>query len=300
MPSLKKKVIGFLSVRIVLFCRFMIKGRSPEKIYSFGRKLGRFLYRILGKRRERCLANLRLAFPEKTEEERVAIAIGAYENFGAMSADFIAGPDRTKEEQDALTTVHGIEHMDNALKRGKGVLMVTGHFGHWERAASWLAISGYKLSVIVRDADQENLNSIVNNLRRGPGTRVIPRGGAARPVLEALRNNEIVALLPDQNADDIYIPFFGHPAGTVLGPGVFHARTDTAVIPAISRFNKDGTVTLEFFPPLEPEPGESVRGEGMMRAINALREREIRKTPEQWLWFHDRWRNARRKGLIEP
>ena len=178
------------------------------------------------------------------------------------------------------------------------MILLTAHFGNWERVAAWMVLSGYKLAVIARDADDQGVNQLVNELREGPGTEVISRGRAARASIERLRRNEIVGILPDQNANEIFIPFFGKPAGTVLGPGVLAERTGASVAPVFCHYEGEGRYRVRFYPAVVADEGFETKGEGMMRAINRLLEGVVREHPDQWLWFHDRWRNARRKGLL--
>ncbi|MCG9896062.1 MAG: lysophospholipid acyltransferase family protein, partial [Fimbriimonadaceae bacterium] len=204
----------------------------------------------------------------------------------------------TPERLEETTVVEGFHHVEQALAQGRGALMITGHFGNWERISAWLSHRGVPLSVVARDANQAEINDLINSLRQGPGTRVIPRGNAARPILERLRANELIGILPDQNSQEIYIPFFGHPAGTVLGPGVLAERSGAPVIPVACVRVGVGRYRIRFDDPLVPEPVEGPRGEGTMRAIHAWLESVIREHPEQWLWLHDRWRSARREGLL--
>jgi KDO2-lipid IV(A) lauroyltransferase len=263
-----------------------------------GERLGRLIWRVAKRRRLTGERNLRMAFPSLSEFEARDLCKRVFENFGRSAADFLIGLDRTKDQIEETTTIEGVEHLDAALAKGKGVILLTAHFGNWERVAAWMVLAGYKLAVIARDADDQGVNRLVNELREGPGTEVISRGRAARASIEKLRRNEIVGILPDQNAREVFIPFFGKPAGTVLGPGVLSERTGAVVQPVFCRYVGEGRYHVRFLPHLTADEGYSTKGEGMMRAINRLLESVILEHPDQWLWFHDRWRTARRKGLL--
>ncbi|QYK52706.1 MAG: lysophospholipid acyltransferase family protein [Fimbriimonadaceae bacterium] len=298
MSSTKKKLLGKFAERFMKTVQKSVARKTPQQAENLGKRYGRLLWAFAGKRKERTLENLRRAFPEKSESEILAIAKGVFEHFGRSTTDFLASLDRTKADIEASTTIVNAHYMDEALAKGKGALLITGHIGNWERASAWLSLSGYPLNVIARDADDEGVNKIVNDIRRAPGTQVIARGAAARQVLVKLRENQIVGILPDQNASDVYIPFFGHPAGTALGPGVFHSRTGAAIVPVVCVYKGNSQYEITFYPELEPIMPETATGEGLMKAINKWLEDRIRENPEQWLWMHDRWRNAKRKGLI--
>ncbi|HXH60987.1 MAG TPA: lysophospholipid acyltransferase family protein [Fimbriimonadaceae bacterium] len=263
-----------------------------------GEAIGRLVWRLARRRRRVGESNLLMAFPGMSEQAARATCKRVFENFGRSSADFFLGLAGDKEQLERTTKVEGLEHFERAHSKGKGVILITGHFGNWERISAWLVHQGHKLAVIARDTDDQGINQLVNELREGPGTEVIPRGNAARPVIQRLRRNELVGILPDQNAREVFIPFFGKPAGTVLGPGVLAERTGAPVVPVFCRYVGEGRYTITFYPELQPEPGYDTKGEGTMRAINAQLEAVIRAAPDQWLWFHDRWRSARREGLL--
>ena len=293
----RKELEGRLAAFALRRLQASLMRKSPERAELQGAKIGRLLMKFGKSRRNRALANLELAFPDKTPAEREEIARKTFEHFGMITCDFLQIPKRSMEEFNATVEVVGYEHLDNALALGHGCIFITGHFGNWERASTWMSTHGYKLNVVARDADDTGVNAIVNELRTKTGTQVLSRGAAARPILEALKRNELVGILPDQNADEIFIPFFGKPAGTVLGPGVIHKRTGAPVVPGYAIRIGPGRYRFEVHPPLVPVEGYDVK-EGMMRAIHASLEGVIRKYPEQYLWFHDRWRNARKRGLL--
>lgn len=298
MQSTSKRVQGRAAAWGLKRIQRWLRGKPYLEALRKGESIGRFIWRVAKRRREVGERNLRMAFPHMSAEEARETCRRVFENFGRSSADFLIGLDRTREQIEETTTIEGVEHLDAALAKGKGAILLTAHFGNWERVAAWMVLAGYKLSVIARDADAQGVNQLVNELREGPGTEVISRGRAARASIEKLRRNEIVGILPDQNAKEVFIPFFGKPAGTVLGPGVLSERTGAVVQPVFCHYVGEGRYHIRFLPHVVADAGYSTKGEGMMRAINRLLEEVIREHPDQWLWFHDRWRYARRKGLL--
>jgi KDO2-lipid IV(A) lauroyltransferase len=298
MASGSKRLQGRAAAWLLRRIQRSLRSRPYLEALKRGESLGRLIWRVAKRRRETGEQNLLMAFPTMGADEAGAVCKRVFENFGRSSADFLIGLDRTKAEIESTTTIEGVEHLDAALAKGKGTILLTAHFGNWERVAAWMVLAGYKLSVIARDADDQGVNQLVNELREGPGTEVISRGRAARASIEKLRRNEIVGILPDQNAKELFIPFFGKPAGTVLGPGVLSERTGATVQPVFCHYAGEGLYVIRFLPHVVADQGYETKGEGMMRAINRLLEEVISERPDQWLWFHDRWRYARRKGLL--
>src|SRR5207253_3062232 len=113
-------------------------------------------------------------------------------------------------------------YYEQANAVGKGVLAITGHLGNWERLAHWYQAHGYTMSVVARDADDEGLQEKVARIRGGRGLTLLSRGNSAKEILSRIRNQETIGILPDQNSDEAFVPFFGKPCGTVLGPAVLH------------------------------------------------------------------------------
>lgn len=270
--------------------------KTPVKAEAAGAKLGRLAFRLSKKHRERALENLTRAFPEKSDAERLALAQGVLEHFGRVMADFVRSRKRTNEEVLDSMEIEGKEHLLNALARGKGVIFISGHFGNWERLAHALATIAGPFSVVARDANDPEMNEIVNGLRESGGVKVISRGDSIGPIMAALKKNEMVGILPDQNSEEIFVPFFGVPCGTVKGPAVLTRRSGAVCIAGYCARIGPNRYRVFFEPPLEPEPGFDFV-EGLTRRINRSLEEAIRQYPDQYLWIHNRWKSAKRRGL---
>jgi len=262
-----------------------------------GEMLGEIAFRALKNRRQRTIANLELAFPEWSDQRRFDVARKVFRHFGLITADFMRTPLRTNEELLQNMEIEGYEHFETAESVGKGVIACTGHLGNWERFGHWCTATGKTISVVARDANQGAIQERVSKIRDVTGVTVLSRGDSARPILLKLRRKEVIGILPDQNSDESFVPFFGKPCGTVLGPAVLHQRTGAAILPAFCVRIGPGKYKVVVRPPIDLE-NSMKEPEKVMAEINAVIESMIREYPEQWLWMHDRWKNARRQNLL--
>ncbi len=267
-----------------------------------GAGLGLLAYALSGRYRRVAVQNLSRAFPDWTPAQARATARRVFRNFGVSLAEFLKAPSMTRAQLERRITVLGLEHLDAALREGKGVLLITGHFGNWELMARYICMLGYPISVIARDADDKDATALVTMVRERSGYKVFPRGNAARLTLKALRANEAVGILPDQNAGDVYVEFFGQKAGSVAGPAVFHLRTGAPLVPLFNVRLPGDYHRIEILPPMRFEPTGDARydQQRVMQALHDVLETYVRRYPDQWLWLHDRWKSGRRHALGEP
>ena len=261
-----------------------------------GERLGLLWYRLDKKHRERTASNLRMAFPEWNEEKIQETSLEVFKHFGRVMADFMRTPIRTREEVLSAEVV-GREHFDQALAMNKGVMIITAHYGNWERFAHWLTMDGHKLNVVARGANQGGVTDRMTALRNAAGAEVMTRGNSARASLSKLKNNEMVGILNDQNNGDCFVPFFGKPCGTALGPAVIHLRTGAPIVPCYFTRLGPGQYRLEFHPIVLGEDYEKDQLK-ITAKLNEILEDVVRQHPEQWLWVHDRWKSARQRGMI--
>ncbi|MCC7229546.1 MAG: lysophospholipid acyltransferase family protein [Fimbriimonadaceae bacterium] len=259
-------------------------------------RLALVVYRMDRKHRERTISNLAMAFPEWDHEKQEATAQEVYRHFGRIAADFMRTGMRSPEEILSAEII-GIEHLNSAVAVDKGVLLITAHYGNWERFAHWYHLQGHTLSVVARDANQGPVTEQLTALRHKAGAEVMPRGNSARTILSKLRAKEFVGILNDQNCAECFVPFFGKPCGTVLGPAVLHLRTGAPILQAYFTRLGPGKYRGEFHEPIflgdfDKDPTR------ITARLNEVLESVVRKHPEQWLWLHDRWKSARQRGML--
>ncbi len=262
---------------------------------ALGRSLGILGYHCMRRYRDVARANLRRAYPEWPEAKVEATARESFRHLGTMLVEFfLRQPRITDAEVDAAVRFEGQAHYEAALARGKGVLLVTAHYGNWEMMGPRLHRAGYQVNAISRTADDPGIERMIESIRTRCGLRQIPREQAARQGLAALRRNEILAILLDQNtvSGGIFVPFFGYPASTAVGPAVFALKTGAALVPTFCIREADGTHTMRAWPPIYPEStGDRDADIRQLTAeVTGVIEAQIRERPELWFWLHNRWK----------
>lgn len=281
------------------FVHKLFTRRDPLKAERFGLRLAWFGFVFGRKQRKRALSNLALAMPELDPKARKDLAYKCFQHFGMVTMDFLRASLWTEEE--IRTSIVAVDASDKVLAAVEGndaVIVLSGHFGSWERLASWLVLLGRNVTLVQRDANDPSLNETMTDLRGRPGISVVSRGNAVRGILSAIKAGNAVGLLADQNSSEAFLPFFGHPAGTTLGPAIMHIRTGAPLIPAFCVRTGPCRFKVVIHDPLEAEPGAESPAESIMAKYNLILEQMTRNHPEQWLWFHNRWKSARGRGLV--
>jgi KDO2-lipid IV(A) lauroyltransferase len=272
--------------------------RLPRRaVLAAGRRLGR-LWGALD-RRHRAIAaeSLRRAFPEWDESRVEATARGVYAHFGTVLLDLLWMQGRPVEQLLALTDVEGVEHVRAARAAGRGVLCPSGHLGNWEfQAMASVPLVGH-ISMIARPLDNPALDRRLVALRTSGGNTVIYKRKAIARVLTAIRENDIVAILIDQNVqerDGIFVRFFGRPASTTTVAAALALKTGCAVVPVHCPLQPNGRYRMIYGPPVEWE-GAGRHDEdvaALTQRLTSIIEGWVRETPEQWLWLHRRWKTV--------
>ncbi len=263
---------------------------------KLGRALGTLTYRCDRHHRNIALANLRQAFgQEKGPAELRTIARDSFRRFGETVADIFKLFPWKPADIAALIDIEGRENLADAVAAGKGVLLFSAHIGNWEVGSAVISKAG-KFSVIARALDNPLLDRALLRFREGIGAQVIYKQQAAKKVLQALRDREIVAILVDQNVlrrEAVFVDFFGRPAGTTPALGAFHLRTGAPLLPVFCCPAAAGRYRLRILPPIAFVPGEDV-GADVLKITGIctkIIETAIREDPSSWLWVHDRWRS---------
>jgi KDO2-lipid IV(A) lauroyltransferase len=265
------------------------------------RGLAHFAYLFGGRLRRTGERNLELAFPHLSAPERSRLLRASFQNLGRLLGEFSHLPRTTPEALKQLITCEGLEHLEAAQKRGRGVILFTGHLGAWELSSFALSAFGYPMSFLVRRMDNPRIEPLVERTRTRFGNRSIDKRAAARPMLRILREGGTLGLLVDLNTlphEGVFVDFFGIPASTTASLATLALRTNAAVLPVFVLWDKEKRrFILRVDPPLEIEPTGDAESDvrHLTSQFTSIIEQYVRRFPEQWLWIHKRW-NTRPEG----
>lgn len=267
-----------------------------------GERIGLLAAKLLPKRHRLVLRNLAYVFPGKDPAERQAIALSCWKHFGSMTIDYVRKRHWTLEMIIDHVELKGWEHLEQAMIRNHGVIVITAHIGNWEIGLNVLSRAGVRVMTVARALDNELLEEELYGVRRRSGIDLVDRRHAARPLIRALEKKEIVVLLPDQAVqprEGVLAPFLDRPAWTTPAPARLALRYDVPIVPMFSTPDDKGRLTLNIQQPIYPSDLaiELQTVEAVTALMNERISSVIRDKPELWLWMHDRWKWTERKDL---
>jgi len=272
-------------------------GAMPRGIaHRAGKTLAWLGFHFARRQRRAGLHNLRMVFPEMSGGDNERILRGCFQNMGRLLVEFTHFPELNKSNISQFVVHDGLENYLEGLRRGRGVIFMTAHFGAWELSSFAHAVYGYPLKFIVRPIDNPRIEQLISNYRTSSGNVPIQRRSAARDILKALRQNEAVGILFDQNTtrkEGVFAEFFGIPAATSPSIALFALRTNAAVVPGFLIWDKDlGKHRLRLDPPVELIDTGDLEHDLLENTnrFNKILEGYVRQYPEQWLWIHRRWK----------
>lgn len=275
----------------------LMQRQSRPSALRLGKQLGLFAYRVDARRRRYAERNLCIAYGEALPlAERNALIRHTFQHWGKCTIEFLRSPGLDTNQMDALvSTVEGREYLDQVRALGTGFIIVTGHLGNFEFLGRWLAAQGVPSTVVVREPGDPAFSAYIRGMREYKGNVALPRGTTtARDLLAILRRKAVLTLGIDQNSGDLFVPFFGIPAGTVSGPALLALRTGVPLLSAFCVWEPDDTYRIIFLPPLHAESTGDKEADiaRTTTLLTALLEGVIRRFPDQWLWLHNRWKAA--------
>ena len=264
-----------------------------------GRRLGDLIWLVLPRRQAMTLDNLGRAFGrERPVSELRRLGRHSFEHLGMNVVEACVFFFRAPSVLLSRVELCGMEHVHAAAALGKGILVLTAHYGNWELLAASHTLTIFPLSVVVRPMDDPLMDRVVERFRLRTAVELIAKRQALPEIRDALRRGRMVGILLDQNASrarGVFAPFFGIPASTSKALAVISLRTGAPVVPVFIRRVEGGRHRVEVQPVI-PSPAAGDVAD-YTAAFNRSIEAAVRRAPEQWFWMHNRWKTRPRSEM---
>lgn len=276
---------------------FLGLGLLPKRLAVMaGQALAYAIYLALPKLRRIGELNLTMAFPEMSARERKELLRRSVLNLGRHIGEFTRFATIAPETLRRNIDCQGLEHIEAARAQGRGVIMITGHLGAWEMISFNLSVLGYPFEFLVRRIENPAVERLIDSVRTRFGNRTIDKRSAARAMLTTLRAGNLLGLLVDINVvrdKGIFVDFFGVPACTTFVAAKLALRTGAPLVPIFAPWDEERQrYVIRIGAPLaiERTGDEEQDVRRLTEKFTKVVEEQIRRTPDQWLWIHKRWR----------
>jgi len=254
------------------------------------RDVTRLLDRVSPRLRRVALTNLAFALPDLDAAEHGRIVNGVFDSIARLLVALARFPAMNRSNISDWIGYEGLEYYQAAKRQGRGVLIATAHLGNWELSAFAHALMTEPMHVMVRPLDNPLIDRLVESRRTLSGNHLIDKRDAARAVMKALRANEAVGILIDQNtaaAEGIFVDFFGKLACAGSAFVKLAHRSQAPIIPGFAVWDEGKKrYVLRFFPQVETIGDVHADTQRLHSAIETV----IRQHPDQWMWIHRRWK----------
>ncbi|MFH0731993.1 MAG: lysophospholipid acyltransferase family protein [Candidatus Omnitrophota bacterium] len=264
-----------------------------------GKLMGRLAYLFLPVYSRRAKEHLKAAFEKERSVTQInKIAKHVFQNLGMSIAEIFCLR-RMKRRLAKRIYGQGFEKIDAALKNGKGAIILSAHFGNWELLPLYFIPNGYPSNVIARRVYYEKYDVWMELLRKNTGVNVIYRDESPRKILDVLKKNELLGIMPDQDIDSVegvFVNFFGKPTYTPTAPVALAMKVGCPMLPCfIIREGKRHRIVVEDAVDIQVTDNKENDIAQNTQRWTTLLESYIRRYPEQWVWLHKRWKTRPEK-----
>lgn len=276
-----------------------LESMSWQSCRRVGSLVGLAFYKIGRRRRELAISNICKALGV-SRPQAMHIARRSAQNWGMTTCEFLHQRGASPQEISDYASLHGAEHLQEALELGKGAIVLTAHLGNWEVLAARIA-QEFPLAAIVRPLSNVAVQEHMSEVRRAVGMDLISKHEAARPAVKALRAGSALYILPDRHAgiDGALLPLFGHLTRFETAPARLALMSGAPIVPVFGvrrePWRSNGHIEGRISPSFQVhassrEEREAATLRGTEQVISAL-ESIVREHPDQWSWMLRRWRS---------
>lgn len=216
-------------------------------------------------------------------------------HFALTIYEIMRFPVLTKSEIEKKVVFHGLENLDNALAKGKGVVFALPHIGNWELLGAAISHKGYPLNSFFLAQKFDELGGLLDHFRSYTGVKLHDRDRGGIKALKALKHGEILGMVADQDGAQhgVYLDFLGHYVSVPAGPANWSIKTGAALVPIYSlRRGLTGYYDAWFLPAFPEEHSKEHKQKVISRTLKLCNwmEKIILKYPNQYLWFYERFK----------
>lgn len=296
--------LDFIACYFLKVFAFLVQRLPYSIVIAMGRFMGSFAnFFVSPKRNKKAYLNLKSAMGGKlSQKDMKRIIRKVYSGFGEDFIQTLRIPVVDKKYFENMIEVKGFEHVQSSLNKGRGGVLLTGHFGNWEYLNLTSAFTGCPIMAVARPQKMKRLDDLLNSFRKSKGCDVIIKENAVKDILKGLKNNRLIGILADQagGPGGIFLPFFGRVASTAAGPITLALRAGCDILPTFHVRLDRGRHRIEVNPPINI-PSELNQDEkikyGVKKYLDIFGE-YIAKYPHQWLWMHNKWKRTPTRKVV--
>ncbi|GMU86138.1 MAG: hypothetical protein AMXMBFR48_13800 [Ignavibacteriales bacterium] len=262
---------------------------------KFSDLIALLFYYVIPIRKAVVKKNLRIAFPDLSAGEIDRTAFGSYKSFARSLVEILMMPSLTEESLRNLVASDSVGLIKQKHDEGKGVILMTAHYGNWEYSALAIGLyTGIPLYVVTKSQRNTLVNDWLNSNRTKFGNVIVPLGASIKLVFKQLYDKKVIAMVADQRgpSDGIKMEFMGRETRVYAGPASLSIKTGAPILMGFIERQPDDSYRMEFQEISMdglPSDFEAATTELTRRHISLL-EAQLRKKPEDWLWMHNRWK----------
>lgn len=298
LKNIRKNIAYAVNWILLNICSLIIRYISQRHLYAFARKIGYLGYILDNRHRHIAFNGLTQAFEKEKKPSQIRrIVKDCFIFIAKASAELLFIVDRPHFVRKNFEII-GKEIIDRALAKGKGVILVSAHFGNFPLMLVRLSLEGYKTSVIMRPMKDQRVEDLFEAERARLDIDTIysiPRKSCVENAIRSLRKNRLLFIPLDQNfgTGGVYVDFFGRKAATATGPVVLARRTGAVILPCFIIRQKDDTHKIFFEHPLDLKKGRTDTETILIniQKLTDIIESYIRRYPAEWSWIHRRWKS---------
>jgi len=268
----------------------------PKKyIVKAGNILGGLAYLLDARHRRIVRRNLKFTHPQWSENHIRKLTLHIFQNMGITILEICQTAFFSKQDILRKVRIKGKENLLNTIKSHKGVIMISAHIGNWEMCSLFLSCYMQKSVVVVAQNQPDIIERIIHKLRTSTGNTIISKKGAMIKLVRTLHKGKMIGLLIDQGTsrrEGVDVTFLGRNTNATYAASLLAARYNCPVLPVYCIRESDAKLTVVVEPQLKLHKTDDVRADLQTNTqiMTDSVEKIVSLYPEQWLWFHKRWK----------